>query len=78
MFPQNAEFNATLGAMRQAEIRAECARYHLLRQARAARPSRRPQWFAALLWPVRAWRCALGQGRTARPTPVAEGAGRVA
>jgi hypothetical protein len=78
MFPQNAEVHATLGAMRQAEIRAECARYRLLRQARAAQPSRRPRWLAALPRPWRAWKWALLQGRTARPTPVAAGAGCVA
>jgi hypothetical protein len=78
MFPQSAEFHAALGRMRQAEIRAECARYHLLRRARAAQPSRRPRWLAALPRPLRAWPWTLGQDRTARPTPVAEGAGRVA
>jgi hypothetical protein len=76
MFPQNADVNATLGAMRQAEIRAECARYHMIRQARAAQPARRPRWVAVLQRPLRAWRWALGPDRMARPTPVAEGAGR--
>jgi hypothetical protein len=76
MFPQNADVNATLGAMRQAEIRAECARYHMMRQARAPQSAHRPRWPTVLQRPLRAWRWALGPARTARPTPVAEGAGR--
>ena len=37
MFPQNAEH--TLGAMRQAEIRREVARYRLTQQAAHGQPS---------------------------------------
>jgi hypothetical protein len=61
MFPQSAELNAKLGPMRQAEIRAEFARYHMMRQARAAQPARRPRWVTALLDLVRARLRALGQ-----------------
>jgi hypothetical protein len=73
MFPQSAGFNATLGKMRQAEIRAEFVRNHMIRQARAAQPSGSPRWCAVLLQPLRTRLGVLGHARTARPTTVAVG-----
>ena len=68
MFPQSAELTAKLGTMRQAEIRAEFARYHMSREARAAQPSRRPRWLTTLRQPVRVRLWTLGQDRKARAT----------
>jgi hypothetical protein len=70
MFPQSPELTAKLGTMRQAEMRAEIARYHMMREARAAQPSRRPRWLTTLRQPVRVRLWTLGQDRKARPTSV--------
>ena len=73
MFPQSPELTAKLGTMRQADLRAEFARYHMIREARAAQPSHQPGWLTTLRQPVRVrlvrlW--TLGRHRKARPTTV--------
>jgi hypothetical protein len=70
MFPQSPELTAKLGTMRQAEMRAEIARYHMIRGARAAQPSRPPRWLTTLRQPVRMRLWVLRQDRKARPTTV--------
>ena len=70
MFPQSPELTAKLGTMRQAEIRAEFDRYHMIREARAAQPSHRPRWLTTLRQPVRVRLWALRQDRKVRPTTV--------
>jgi len=70
VFPQSAELNAKLGTMRQAEIRAQLARDHMIREARAAQPRHCPRWLTTLRLPVcvRLW--TLGQDRQVRPRTV--------
>ena len=68
MFPQSPEYTAKLGTMRQAEIRTEFARYHMIREARAVQPSHRPRWLTTLRPPVRVRLWILGQDRKVRPT----------
>jgi hypothetical protein len=70
MFPQSPELTAKLGTMRQAEIRAELARYHMMREARAVQPSHQPRWLTTLWQLVRVRLWTLGQHRKARPTTV--------
>jgi hypothetical protein len=70
MFAQSPELTAKLGTMRQAEIRAELARYHIIREARAAQPSHRPRWLTTLRQPIRVRLWTLGQDRKVRPTTV--------
>ena len=78
MFPQSTDLNVTLASIHQAEIRAQFARYHMIRQARTAQPSHRPRWVAALPRALRAWRWAWGRDCTVRPTTVAEVEGSLA
>ena len=65
MFPQNAEFNHTLGAMRQAEILREVTRYHLIQQATQGRPSGVPSRLGALLRSLGLGLWETGYGREA-------------